>query len=170
MNANTDSRLSWRIFDGSVSVSASMLLSVLISRCDACAGIPVIGFLKELTGQEDGIIIVATLLLFPTTAALYGVFRMFFAAKEAVEKKAMARGHQVGRQEGIKEGHQVGRQEGIKEGHQMGRHEGHQVGRQEGIQEGRKGERERIRKEFAEQGVTLTPEMERILSREYDAG
>ena len=150
MNANTDSRLSWRIFDGSVSVSASMLLSVLISRCDACAGIPVIGFLKELTGQEDGIIIVATLLLFPTTAALYGVFRMFFAAKEAVEKKAMARGHQVGRQEG--------HQEGIKEG------------RQEGIKMGRKGERERIRKEFAEQGVTLTPEMERILSREYDAG
>ena len=150
MNANADSRLSWRIFDGSVSVSASMLLSVIISRCDACAGIPVIGFLKELTGQEDGIIIVATLLLFPTTAALYGVFRMFFAAKEAVEKKAMARGHQVGRQEGIKEGHQVGRQEGIKVG--------------------RKGERERIRKEFAEQGVTLTPEMERILSREYDAG
>ena len=154
MSANTDSRLSWRIFDGSVSVSASMLLSVLISRCDACAGIPVIGFLKELTGQEDGIIIVATLLLFPTTAALYGVFRMFFAAKEAVEKKAMARG----------------RQEGIKEGHQAGRQEGHQVGRQEGIQEGRKGERERIRKAFAEQGVTLTPEMERILSREYDGG
>ena len=158
MNANPDSRLSWRIFDGSVSVSASMLLSVTISRCDACAGIPVIGFLKELTGQEDGIIIVATLLLFPTTAALYGVFRMFFAAKEAVEKKAMARGHQVGRQEGIKEGHQAGRQEG------------HQAGRQEGIQEGRKGERERIRKAFAEQGVTVTPEMERILSREYDAG
>ena len=154
MSANTDSRLSWRIFDGSVSVSASMLLSVIISRCDACAGIPVIGFLKELTGQEDGIIIVATLLLFPTTAALYGVFRMFFAAKEAVEKKAMARG----------------RQEGIKEGHQAGRQEGHQVGRQEGIQEGRKGERERIRKAFAEQGVTLTPEMDRILSREYDAG
>ena len=150
MSANTDSRLSWRIFDGSVSVSASMLLSVIISRCDACAGIPVIGFLKELTSQEDGIIIVATLLLFPTTAALYGVFRMFFAAKEAVEKKAMARGHQVGRQEGIKEGHQVGRQEGIKEG--------------------QKGERERIRKAFAEQGVTVTPEMERILSREYDAG
>ena len=141
-NANPDSRLSWRIFDGSVSVSVSMLLSVLISRCDACAGIPVIGFLKELTGQEDGIIIVATLLLFPTTAALYGVFRMFFAAKEAVEKKAMARGRQVGRQEG----------------------------HQEGIKEGRKGERERIRKEFAEQGVTVTPEMERILSREYDAG
>ena len=47
---------------------------------------------------------------------------------------------------------------------------GRQVGRQEGIQEGRNGERERIRKEFAEQGVTLTPEMERILSREYDAG
>ena len=130
MNANADSRLSWRIFDGSVSVSASMLLSVIISRCDACAGIPVIGFLKELTGQEDGIIIVATLLLFPTTAALYGVFRMFFAAKEAVEKKAMGRGRQAGRKE----------------------------------------ERERIRKAFAEQGVTLTPEMERILSREYDAG
>ena len=154
MNANTDSRLSWRIFDGSVSVSASMLLSVLISRCNACAGLPVLGFLKELTGQPDGIIIVAALLLFPTTAALYGVSRMIFAAKEAVEQKAMTRGRQIGHQEGRQEG----RQEGIKEGHQKG------------IKEGRKDERERIRKALAEQGITLTPELERILSPESDAG
>ena len=158
MNANTDIRLSWRIFDGSVSVSASMLLSVLISRCNVCAGLPVLGFLKELTGQPDGIIIVAALLLFPTTAALYGVSRMIFAAKEAVEQKAMTRGRQIG--------HQEGRQEGIKEGHQ----EGIKEGRQDGIKEGRKGERERIRKALAEQGITLPPELERILSPESDAG
>ena len=75
---------------------------------------------------------------------------MIFAAKEAVEQKAMTRGRQIG--------HQEGRQEGIKEGHQ------------EGIKEGRKGERERIRKALAEQGITLTPELERILSPESDAG
>ena len=102
MNANTDIRLSWRIFDGSVSVSASMLLSVLISRCNACAGLPVLGFLKELTGQPDGIIIVAALLLFPTTAALYGVSRMIFAAKEAVEQKAMTRGRQIGHKKALR--------------------------------------------------------------------
>ena len=67
---------------------------------------------------------------------------MIFAAKEAVEQKAMTRGRQIG----------------------------HQEGRQEGIKEGRKGERERIRKALAEQGITLTPELERILSPESDAG
>ena len=63
---------------------------------------------------------------------------MFFAAKEAVEKRAMERGRQVGRQEGI----------------------------QEGIQEGREAERARISKTLAQYGVPLTPEQVRILSGE----
>ena len=44
-------------------------------------------------------IILGTLLLFPATIALYGVLQMWFAAKEAVEKRAMERGRQEGRQE-----------------------------------------------------------------------
>ena len=40
----------------------------------------------------------ATLLLFPTTAALYGGFKVFFAAKEAVERKARAKGRKEERE------------------------------------------------------------------------
>lgn len=58
-----------------------------------------LGTLKGLTEQEDGVIIVATLLLFPATLALYGGLKVFFAAKEAVEKKARMRG----REEALKE-------------------------------------------------------------------
>ena len=47
----------------------------------------------------------ATLLLFPTSITLYGVFAMIFAAKEAVEKRARNRG----RQEGIEEGRKAER-------------------------------------------------------------
>lgn len=62
-----------------------------------------LGFLKGLTEKDDGVIILATLLLFPTTVALYGVLQMWFAAKEAVEKKAAARGRREGVQEGRQE-------------------------------------------------------------------
>ena len=65
---------------------------------------------------------------------------MIFAAKEAVEKKAVARGIQIGREEGKKEG------------------------REEGKAEGRQEERERIRQELAASGLQLTPEQERVLS------
>ena len=96
----------WRFFDGAASVSVSMLLSVAFNACASCAGAPALGYLNELTNRGDGIIITATLLLFPTTAALYGVFKMFFAAKEAVERKARERRRQArehGRKEGIRE-------------------------------------------------------------------
>ena len=52
-----------------------------------------------MTERDDGIIIVATLLLFPTSIALYGGMTVFFAAKEFVEKRAMARGRREGRRE-----------------------------------------------------------------------
>jgi hypothetical protein len=61
-----------------------------------------LGFLHELTNKEDGVIIVASLLLFPSTLITYGVARVIFAAKEAVEKKALEKGRQEGRQEGQK--------------------------------------------------------------------
>ncbi len=89
----------WRFFDGAASVSASMSLSVAVNACAFCNGLPVLGYLEELTNRDDGIIITATLLLFPTTTALYGVFRMIFAAKQAADRKARERG----RKEGIRE-------------------------------------------------------------------
>ena len=92
----------WRFFDGAASVSASMLLSVAVNTCAFCHGFPLLIYFAALTNREDGIIITATLLLFPTTTALYGVFKMFFAAKEAAERKARERQRQA-REEGIRE-------------------------------------------------------------------
>ena len=139
------SRAPWRTFDGSIAVSFSMLLSALLKLWKGAAGWPLVGQLHQMTQWEDGVIIVATLLLFPTALALYGGFAMFFAAKEAVEKRAMERGRQVGREEGW--------QEGINEG------------LEKGVQEGREAERARISRTLAQYGVPLTPEQTRILAR-----
>ncbi len=99
METNDSSRPAWRFVDGSVSVSMSMLVAVALNNCAFCEKLTVLGFLKELTNREDGTIIVATLLPFPTTVAIYGGFKMFFAAKEAIEKKARERGRKEGRRE-----------------------------------------------------------------------
>ena len=138
METSESNRSLWRFIDGSLSITVSMAIAVTISRCQSCAGLWGIGFLKELTDQDDGVIILATLLLFPTTLALYGVLQMWFAAKEAVEKRATERGRREGRREG----------------------------RQEGRREGRQEERERISKALVEHGVELPPEIARILSGE----
>ena len=90
------SRTPWRTFDGSIAVSFSMLLAVLLKLWKGAASWPLVGQLHQMTQWEDGVIIVATLLLFPTALALYGGFTMFFAAKEAVEKRAMERGRREG--------------------------------------------------------------------------
>ena len=100
MRDNENNRPTWRFFDGSVSISVSMLLAVLLTGCQGCQGIPLLGYVGALTSKDDGVIIVATLLLFPTSLALYGVLIMFFAAKEFVEKRAAQRGRQMGREEG----------------------------------------------------------------------
>ena len=84
----------WGFVDGAISVSGSMLLAALVNACDSCGGIPLIGLLKGLSDKDAGLIVVATLLLFPTAVVTYGGLRMWFAAKEAVEKKAMERGQQ----------------------------------------------------------------------------
>ena len=65
---------------------------------------------------------------------------MFFAAKEAVERRATRRG----------------RAEGIVEG------------RAEGIKEGRRAERERIARMLAEYGVDVSPELARKLNGSGD--
>ena len=103
MNLNIERSPSWVFADGSASVSASALFAVLISLSPSLAGLWGLGFLHELTAREEGIIVVATLLLFPSTIIIYGVARMIFAAKEAVERKAM--------EKGLKEGLEKGRHE-----------------------------------------------------------
>ena len=135
MQNDDRNRSLWRFFDGAASVSASMALAVALNSCVSCDGRPLLGYLYGLTNREDGVIITATALLFPTTAALYGGFKLFFAAKEAVERKARERG----------------------------RREGIEAGRQEGIEVGRRAERERISKMLEEHGVALSPEIAKSL-------
>ena len=86
--------------DGAASVSASMLVSVLLNVIPSFAGLWGLGFLQELTNKQDGLIVVATLLLLPTSFVVYGVSQVIFAAKEAVEKRAIEKGRRVGIQEG----------------------------------------------------------------------
>ena len=118
-----------------------MLLAVLISNCQWCEGIWLLGSLKKLSQQDTGLIAVATLLLFPTAVIVYGGLKVWFAAKEAVEKKAMARGRAEGRTEG--------RAEGLAEGKVEGRDEGLAEGRQEGQQQ----ERDRIARLLQQSGM-----------------
>ena len=44
--------LIWGFVDGSISVSGSMLLAVLINYCQSCNGVWFLGFLKELTDKS----------------------------------------------------------------------------------------------------------------------
>ena len=118
----------WRFVDGALSISVSMLLAALLRDCLSCGGWPILGYLHGLAARDDGVIIVGTMLLFPTTAAIYGGIKVFFAAREAVRREAREKG------------------------------------RREGLQEGRQEERERIRKELAKQGVTISPELAKILN------
>ena len=98
MRDNESSRPTWRFFDGAVSISASMLLAVLLSDCNGCHDLPLLDYLTSLTARDNGVIIVGTLLLFPTSIAFYGGMIVFFAAKEFVEKRAMKRGRQAERE------------------------------------------------------------------------
>ena len=100
MNSSTGRSPSWALADGSASISASAPIAVLLNIFPYLAGIWGLGFLHGLTNKDDGVIIVASLLLFPSTFIIYGVARMIFAAKEAVERKAMEKGRKEGRQEG----------------------------------------------------------------------
>ena len=114
MRNEDGSRPTWRFFDGAVSISVSMLVAVLLGDCGSCGGLPILGYLNGLTARDDGIIIVATLLLFPTSIALYGGMTVFFAARETAkawaEKREMKR-----REEGRREGRQAERERIQKE-------------------------------------------------------
>ena len=61
----------WAFVEGSISVSASILMADAIARCDRCGGWPVISYFKRLTEQDDGVIIAGMALLFPTALVFY---------------------------------------------------------------------------------------------------
>ena len=92
---NSSRPLLWFFLDGSASISFSILLALLL-YAGWCDGVPVLGWLAEVTHRDNGVIIVASLLLFPCTLMLYGGLKMFFAAKEAVERRAFQRGQRAG--------------------------------------------------------------------------
>ena len=147
---NTPAFALWRFLDGAASISASMLLAVTLNGCGWCNGLPLLSYLNGIANRDDGVIITATLLLFPTTAALYEVLRMFFAAKHAAEQAAKRKARERERQERERERqtHERGRREGIKEG----------------VKSGRQSERERISAALEQHGVQLTPELANILA------
>ena len=109
MREDNGARPTWRFFDGAVSISISMLVAVSLAYCESCDGLPVLGLLRSLTERDDGVIIVATLLLFPASIALYGGMTVFFAARETAkawaEKRAMKR-----HEEGLRAGRQAERE------------------------------------------------------------
>lgn len=98
MGAEDSNRSLWRFIDGSLSVSISMLLAVLMGSCGSYGGYWGISYLNTLTQQDNGVIILGTLFLFPSTLALYGVLQMWFAAKEAVERRAIKKGRKEERE------------------------------------------------------------------------
>ena len=93
----------WLFLDGAAAFSFSMLISLILQRNEIFAEWWGFHFVKELTHQNDGLMASTLLLLFPSTAVMYGGINMFFAAKEAVERKARARDERM-REEGIDEG------------------------------------------------------------------
>ena len=129
----------WPFVEGSISVSASIIMADAIARCDRCGGWPVVGFFKRLTEQEDGVIIAGMALLFPTALVFYSGVKMVFSAY-----KEYKRWREAWQQELLEEG------------------------RHEGRQEGQQAERARIKRELAEKGVTLPPEAEKVLFGETD--
>ena len=88
----------WRFVDGALSISVSMLLAALLRDCLSCGGWPALGYLHGLAARDDGVIIVGTMLLFPTTAAIYGGIKVFFAAREAVRRESREKGRQEERE------------------------------------------------------------------------
>ncbi len=128
----------WLLADGSASISVAAFIAVVIYNSRFLAGVWGLGPLHELTiNRQDGMIVVASLLLFPSTLIVYGVANMIFAAKEAVERRARRKGRQEGREEG--------RQEALRE-------------------ERERIERELAALEKS--GVQVPPEVARIIARE----
>ena len=100
-DSDSDSRTNWQLWrfvDGALAISVSMLLAALLRDCLSCGGWPVLGYLHGLASRDDGVIIVGTMLLFPTTAIIYGGIKVFFAAREAVRRESREKGRQEERE------------------------------------------------------------------------
>lgn len=77
------------LFDGAASISLSALLAAL-SR----------GYFSFPVIQEtDSVMLLASILLLPSTIIAFGVSSMVFAAYEFVQKRSERKGRQEGRQE-----------------------------------------------------------------------
>lgn len=77
------------LFDGAASISLSALLAAL-SR----------GYFSFQVIQEtDSVMLLASILLLPSTIIAFGVSSMVFAAYEFVQKRSERKGRQEGRQE-----------------------------------------------------------------------
>ena len=92
----------WLFLDSAAAFSFSMLISLIIQSNRIFAEILVLRIIKDLTHQNDGLMAATMLLLFPSTAILYGSVKMIFAAKEAVERRAHARDERM-RAQGIEQ-------------------------------------------------------------------
>ena len=125
----------WLFLDGAAAFSFSMLISLIIQSNQIFAEILVLRFIKDLTHQNDGLMAAAMLLLFPSTAILYGSVKMIFAAKEAVERRARARDERMRAQ-----------------------------GREQGIEQGIEQERRRILNALKRRGVELPPDFDNDLN------
>ena len=94
----------WAFVEGSISVSASILMADAIAQCDRCGGWPIIGYFKRLTEQEDGVLIAGMALLFPTALVFYLGVKMIFSAYrdykrwwEAYQEERLEQGREEGR-------------------------------------------------------------------------
>ena len=77
------------LFDGAASISLSALLAAL-SR----------GYFSFQAVQEtDGVMLLASIFLLPSTVIAFGVSSMVFAAYEFVQKRAERKGRQEGQKE-----------------------------------------------------------------------
>ena len=101
-----DNGTPWAFVEGSISVTASIIMADSIARCDRCGGWPIIGYFKRLTEQEDGVIIAGMALLFPTALAIFLGGKMVFSAYrdykrwwEAYQEERLEQGREEGREE-----------------------------------------------------------------------
>ena len=104
--AQSDGSTPWAFVEGSISVTASIVMADALSRCGPCSGWPVIGYIKGLTEQEDGVIIAGMALLFPTALGFYLGGKMVFSAyreykrwREAWQEEVREEGREEGRTE-----------------------------------------------------------------------
>lgn len=148
------SGLIWGIVDGSVSISLSMLLAVALNHCPSCGGWWGVGFLSDLTGQDSGLIAVATLLLFPCAVVIFGGIKMFFLLKQEYDERRRAR--QAEMRGWVSEWVAEEIKEAVSAATEQGR------------EQGRKAERDRIFDSVEELGVQLPPEIARVISGESE--